>query len=293
MGVLDDEAWVERTGLLGVHLALYDRLIDDDEDVREIGSELVSKLLSKLSEHGERSSVTRSISVPAARSKLLQFICKEWNRSLIIWTEAMRRLVPSYAPSIRHPEIFNAGNGSGTLDDDSSDLHESNVIRFTPVRAVLDKAATPDTALFVKEKQNLYVDEVEEARAWSQMLIHLKPSELTQRARLQRLGAEFVAWTTDGLSVLIETAESKIDGPLGWTSKPEVFTIGFKVILAARVVLCSNTWGFSDEAKDLCEKRLEELLAVGTKNNLNEFWITEVKDILGTCDGSAQDVSRC
>lgn len=293
MGVLDDEAWVERTGLPGVHLALYDRLIDDDEDIREIGAELVSKLLSKLSEHGERSSVTRSFSVPAARSQLLQFICKEWNQSLIMWTEAMRRLVPSCAPSIRHPEILGADDGSETVDDDSSDAHEPTVIRFTPVRAVLDKAATPDTALFVIEKQNLYVDEVEEARAWSQMLIDLKPLELTQRARLQRLGDHFVAWTTDGLSVLTKSAEKETDGPLGWTSKPEVFTIGLRVILAARVVLCSNTWGFSNEAKDLCKKRLEELLAVGTKNNLNEFWITEVKDILGICDVSAQDVSRC
>jgi len=293
MGVLDDEAWVEKTGLLGVYLALYDRLIDDDEDVREIGAELVSKLLSKLSERGERSSVTRSFSVPAARSKLLQFICKEWNQSLTNWTEAMRRLVPSYAPSKRNPEVINRGNGSVTVDRDSSDIHESNCIQFIPVREVLDKAMIPDTALFVKEKQNLYVDEVEEARTWSQMLIDLKPLELTQRKRLQRLGEQFVTWTTDGLSVLTETADKEMDGPLGWTSKPEVFTIGLRVILAARVVLCLKTWGVSNEAKELCKKGLEELLAVGSKNNLHEFWITEMEDILGTCDRSAQDVTRC
>lgn len=293
MGVLDDEAWVEKTGLLGVYLALYDRLIDDEEDVREIGAELVSKLLSKLSERGERSSVTRSFSVPAARSKLLQFICKEWNLSLTNWTEAMRRLVPSYAPSKRNPEVINPGNGSGTVDGDSSDIHESNCVQFIPVREVLDKAMTPDTALFAIEKQNLYVDEVEEARTWSQMLIDLKPLELTQRRRLQRLGDQLVTWTTDGLSVLTETADQEIDGPLGWTSKPEVFTVGLRVILAARVVLYLKTCGISNEAKELCKKGLEELLAVGSKENMHDFWITEVEDILGTCDRSAQDVARC
>ncbi len=293
MGVLEDEAWVEKSGLLGVYLALYDRLIDDDEDVREIGAELISKLLSKLSERGERSSVTRSVSVPAARSQLLQIICKEWNRSLKLWTEAMRRLVPFYAPSKRHPEVLDPGNGSETVDGDSSDTHESNVIRFTPVRVVLDEAMTPDTALFVIEKQNLYVDEVEEARTWSQMLIDLRPLELADRKELQRLGDHFVTWTTDGLSVLTETTNTETDGPLGWTSKPEVFTLGLQVILAARVVLCSKTWGFSNEAKDLCKKRLEELLAVGSMNNLNEFWITEMENLLGTCDRSAEDVTRC
>lgn len=282
MGVLDDEAWVEKTGLLGVYLALYDRLIDDDEDVRDTGAKLVSKLLSKLSERGERSSVTYCFSVPAARSKLLQFTCKEWNQSLTSWTEAMRRLIPSYASSKRNPEVTKPGNGSVTVDGGSCDNYESNCIQFIPVREVLDKAMTPDTALFVKEKQNLYVDEVEEARTWSQMLIDLRPLELTHRKKLQRLGEHFVTWTTDGLSVFTEAANQEIDGPLGWTSKPEVFTIGLQVILAARVVLCSKTWGFSDEAKELCKKGLEELLAVGSKNDLNEIWITEVEDILGS-----------
>lgn len=284
MGVLDDEAWIEKTGLPGVYLALYDRLIDDDEDVREIGAELVSKLLSKLSDGGERSSMTHSFSVPAARSKLLQFMCKEWNQSLIIWTEAMRRLVPSYAPSRSQPEVINSKNGSEIVDDDRSDTHKLSFIRFTPVRVVLDKAMAPDTALFVIEKQNLYIDEVQEARTWSQMLLDLKPFEWTQRERLQNLDDQFVTWTTDGLSVLTGTADQEIDGPLGWTSKPEVFTIGLQVILAARVVLCSKTWGFSDEAKGLCKKGLEELLAVGSKNDLNEMWITEAEDVLGIYD---------
>jgi hypothetical protein len=284
MAVLDDEAWVEKTGLLRVYLALYDRLTDDDEDVREIGAELVSKLCSKLLERGEGSSVTRSFSVPAARSKLLQFICKEWNQSLIAWTEAMRRLIPDYAPSKGNLEVINRGNGPVSIDGDSNDSHESNFIRFIPVRKVLDKAMTPDTALFVIEKQNLYVDEVEEARVWSEMLIDLKPLELTQRKTLQRLGDQFVTWTMDGLSVLTDTANKEVDGPLGWTSKPEVFTIGLRVILASRVLLCLKTWGISNEARKVCKKGLEELLAVGSKNNLHEFWITEVEDILGTCD---------
>jgi len=293
MAVLDDEAWVEKTGLLGVFYAFYDRLIDDDEGVREIGAGLVSNLFSKLSEREHRSSVTRSFSVPAARSKLLCFICKEWNQSLKTWTEAMRRLIPSYVPFKGNLKVDHPTNGSVTVDDDSSDPHESNFIRFTPVREVLDKAMTPDTALFVKEKQNLYIDEVEEARTWSQMLIDLKPWESTQRRRLQRLDDQFVTWTIDGLSVLTEAVDMQPDGPLGWTSKPEVFTIGLRVIFASRVILSLEAWGISDEAKALCKKGLEKLLAVGSKNNLHEFWITEVEEILGTCDGSAQDVTRC
>lgn len=125
------------------------------------------------------------------------------------------------------------------------------------------------------------------------MLIKLKRWEVTQRRPLQRLGAAFANWTTDGLSVLAETAGKQVDGPLGWTSKPEVFAIGMRVILAARVVLSLCDVGITEDVQKSCKKRLEELLEVGSQADLHGFWISEVEDILGSSELSAQDVTRC
>ena len=281
MAILNAEAWKEKTAhaLLEVYLALYDRLIDDDEDVRDVGAEIVSKLVSEPSNGGNGPIRNRSLSVPAARLKLLQFMYSNYESSTTLWTEAVRRLVPSYKISQQSPEVRNLPTDSATTGDSAAGFYESNLIRFSPVREVLGQAMMPDTALFVEEKQNLYIDEVQEARVWSQMLIDLKPWRETMY-----LNARLHDWTIDGLSVLSQTVEKDSDGPLGWISKPAVFAIGMRVILAARVQLCRKNGAVSSKVKELYKERLQRLLTVGLKNHLHEIWITEVQDILSTAE---------
>ena len=291
MAVINEEPWVGKSGLVRVYLALYDRLVDDDEHVREIGAEVVSKLLSELPGRN------RSLSIPAARDELLCFLRDHYKESWTLWTQAIQRLSPTYRISKRRAEVTDSASAIAGINSTAEAIQELDIVRFKPVRELLEEAMTPDTALFVQEKQNLYIDEVQEARDWSQMLIDLKPTHLRSIRlhpwrKMQYLNDRFSDWTVDGLSVLAQTAENEIDGSLGWTSKPEVFKIGMQVILAAKVHLYRSTGETSLEAKELCKERLRELMRVGSENDLHGLWIMEVKSILMSCDSSALDVTR-
>src|SRR5690606_17180072 len=92
-----------------------------------------------------------------------------------------------------------------------------------------------DTALFSQEKQNLYKDDVMDTVFWANLL-----RSLSSRPIPSVYVSDLTAWVLDGLSVLTETAKNEVDGPLGWTNKAEVFTLGFRVICAADVVLTRN-----------------------------------------------------
>ena len=297
MAVINEEPRVEESGLVPVYLALYDRLVDDDENVREIGAEMVSKLMSKLPGHGTGLTRNHSLSVPIARDELLCFLRDHYKESWTLWTQSIQRLVPTYRISKRDAGIVDFATDIAEVNSTAEAVHELDLVRFEPVRDLLEEAMTPDTALFVQEKQNLYIDEVQEAKDWSQMLIDLKPTDLRSVRlnpwrKMQYLNDRFYDWTVDGLSVLAQTAEKKIDGPLGWTSKPEVFTIGMQVILAAKVHLYRNAGETSIEAEELCKERLRELMRVGLDNGLHGLWIMEVESILMSCDSPASDVTR-
>ena len=281
-----------------VYLALYDRLIDDDEEVREIGAEVVSRLVSELSRHGSGLARNPSLSVPTAQNELLCFLRDRYRESWTLWTQAIRRLVPSYRISKSDAEVMDFATDITEIISTAEAFLELDIIRFKPVRELLEEAMTPDTALFVQEKQNLYIDEVQEAETWSQILIDLKPTDpkpvrLSHWRKMQYLNDRFYDWTVDGLSVLAQMAEKETDGPLGWTTKPEVFIVGMQVISAAKVHLYRNTGETSIEAKELCKERLRELMRVGLDNDLHGLWIMEVESILMSCDSSALDVTRC
>ena len=130
-----------------------------------------------------------------------------------------------------------------------------------------------DNALFVEEKRNLFIDEVKEAEAWAGGLADLHP----------RLDANFTSdldtWIFEGISALATVARSRTDGPLGWTSKSEVFTIGMRVILAAGYVLRSDEKDGSGTRKE----RRDALTAFGdvAKEHLvHELWLRELEEIL-------------
>jgi hypothetical protein len=123
-----------------------------------------------------------------------------------------------------------------TTFSESSDLSKEAVRRLTstpslstPLEEVLQEARRHDTALFATEKQNLYKDDVLDALFWSRVLLHLSVPHPVQ--------ANLRAWLLHALSVLTQTASTDNDGALGWTSKPEVFTLVMRVICAAEVCL--------------------------------------------------------
>ncbi|RJE17169.1 HEAT repeat protein, partial [Aspergillus sclerotialis] len=86
------------------------------------------------------------------------------------------------------------------------------------------------TVLFVEEKQNLFINEIREVDVWIKSLFHL-----TETAYDGSSIAELCGWVSEGLSYLYGFADGNVemDGPLGWTTKPETFTLGMRVISLA------------------------------------------------------------
>jgi hypothetical protein len=115
--------------------------------------------------------------------------------------------------------------------------------RLQSVGAQFSKAMEDDNSLFVEEEQNLFIDEVREAKLWSKIF------EETALDTWNWQGADFdientwsqphaalAAWVMEGLLAL-NALLVKEDGPLGWTSKPTVFALATRLLLSANAII--------------------------------------------------------
>ena len=203
--------------LLGFSLILLDLLNDDDDEIRQLAASATANLFRA------RSNKSIQETVPLLSThRLAVFLSKAFSGSPSLIREAIRRLTDTAPPT----PVF------GT----------SFARRFAAARQV-------DTALFATEKQNLYRDETLDAVFWSRIL-----SQHHARAIPQPLRSGLANWVLSGLDVLTSTAETEIDGPLGWTSKDEVFALGMRLFCAAEVVLAwdgqeQGVWGMQTPSK--------------------------------------------
>jgi hypothetical protein len=138
------------------------------------------------------------------------------------------------------------------------------------------EARHESTALFAIEKQNLFVDEVREAVIWSRVL-----KRLSKRALTVEHAAALSKWVTEGLEKLIEVADSEVDGPLGWASRPNMFILGMRIILATDVLLCWRTM-----TRKVClpgsslRLLLGRLVAAAENGRLHNMWLELAEKIL-------------
>lgn len=241
--------------LLELCLLLYNSLLDDDEWIRDSGAATVSKLLDPAAAHSTDDYLLMPLIVPAARHKLLEFLKLRFHNSSALWTESLHRLVRVQL---------------------TTSIETQGSIPSSPPKALLEDVRRDDTALFVEEKQNLYIDEAHEAGVWQEVLLSI------DRRTIDTGTLDDVHdWALEGVDALIEAAEKEVDGPLGWTSKPDVFTLGVRILLAAEMLLrSSELQAIENNDKGLCE-RLRKLLLVGQKRNLRPAWMRMLCGILG------------
>ncbi|KAL8732091.1 MAG: hypothetical protein Q9166_003045 [cf. Caloplaca sp. 2 TL-2023] len=244
---------------VNLFLVLYDSLLDDDEDVRDSGAAAVYKLLTSVAPENEGEDVPIPLMVPAARHQLLKSLQTQCRNSSILWTEAMRRVI-----GIALPQLPNY-----SLD------HLRQWLHLTSPRTLLENLKPDDTALFVEEKQNLYIDEAQEAGIWADVLL-----SLDQTAIQIDILRQVKKWSVEGLCALIEVAKKEIDGPLGWSSKPEVFSLGVRILHAARAVIRFSEDQTLGADGDALRGQLERLLLVGEEGSLNPAWLRIVRMIL-------------
>jgi len=139
------------------------------------------------------------------------------------------------------------GNNAQIFDNIGEPLH--------PAKAQFSSAMRQDDALFVEEEQNLFIDEVKETKLWSD--IFTKGLEIISKG--EDVGSEWyecvsslASWVIEALDALNALAETKEDGPLGWTSKPSVFAS------CMRVIKCANTLLGSDFTIQVLEQKSQD-----------------------------------
>lgn len=179
-------------------LALYDALNDDDDEIRAAAAAATTPILSN----------QRLVSVEAGK-RLLHWLVSRYGALDEFRAHVACRMAGHTPPT---------PNTALLLAD------------WVPAEAQLADAMRFDDALFVVEEQNLYVDEVREARRWRDVFLSLPTSPATPKATLEE-------WTLAGLRTLTRIARMEGgDGPLGWTSKPEVFAICARVLVSGAAI---------------------------------------------------------
>lgn len=228
-----------------LHLCLvtYDYLNDDDEDIRETATKVICRILYAGNSRNDQDMIPL-----VASERLLALICKRW----------------PLAPEVVETAMSRAFRVHSTL---TRSVHDQ-----------LLKSAEEDNSLFAEEKQNLYIDEAREARVWSQMLMRLSAEAVSKP--LQRALA---VWTMDGLNELTAEANARVGGPLGWSSKPEVFVLGLRVVFAAEVLLHLRDGGIGVPVRgSVIRSKLRELADAGERNEMHPLWLRAIRKTLET-----------
>ncbi|OBT50818.1 hypothetical protein VE04_08320 [Pseudogymnoascus sp. 24MN13] len=119
----------------------------------------------------------------------------------------------------------------------------------------LEPAMVPDNALFAEEEQNLYIDELREARLWCEVFARAEGSQW------DRVTAKLLKWAVKSMLAIIAIEDR--DGPLGWMSKPKVFAICGRVVVASRML--AERFGSMEGVKGklLLEPMVAGLMAAG------------------------------
>ena len=251
-------------------MALYDSLVDDDEDVRDQGARVASTILSVYSSAtADISTTTLSLSPPAAKERLLHFLCDNYKRSMVLCVESVRRLTGMKS-------VFDPA--SANMQDDEAQTKQARfVVHFPPVADLYSEARTTSNIVFVEERQNLYIDSVSEAEAWAQVLLQLDPD-----AWPSSIASDLEAWTVQGLAHILKILQSDGDGALSPMSKPEVFTLFTRVLSAAKVLIvrCKISATSKEKGQEhVCFGMLVEILDLGRSRLFHDLLLHRIKTI--------------
>ncbi|KAJ4414202.1 hypothetical protein N0V85_003254 [Neurospora sp. IMI 360204] len=183
--------------------ALYDALIDDDDEVRDLASAAAAPV------------VGQQMVPPSAADRLAVWMSETFFGEEEFHDHLVFRLTTGNSPPV-------AGKDE----------------ELTSVAEQLLTALQFDDSLFATEEQNLFIDEVRETRRWQRELIarasaSTGSSDIVSKPAFAKLSK----WTEEGLKYLVRLVRENDDGPLGWTSDQHVFAACARVLLCAVAVV--------------------------------------------------------
>lgn len=235
--------------LQDIYLMLYDMLNDDDEELRGISANTASIVLG--CHQGPRGGQGFPRVPLAAASGLAHYLATNYNTSPCLLKEAIQRLT-------------------------GQRIQPSSPSLMVSVSTLLNESMEDSTILFEVEKQNLYIDDVREIEVWYNIL-----RQLSSEAReiSPSLAKDFPQWVLSGLLSLTRVAKLEgAGGLLGFTSKPDVFVIGLRVVYAARLLLSETSLVGLDFDKGDMLTRTSQLLTAGEAAWVPEQWLSCLRE---------------
>ncbi|KAL2181602.1 putative death-receptor fusion protein-domain-containing protein [Thermothelomyces heterothallicus CBS 202.75] len=173
--------------------ALYDSLIDDDEEVRETAAVAASAIMG-----------TPAIA-PTAADSLVPWLLRQFGESTEFQSRVICRMV-----------------GQPYTDDEH--------LQLVPAEDQLHKAMDFDDSLFAAEEQNLFIDEVRETARWRGAFVEMLRLAGSSNGPLGCLKKWVESGLKCLIGI---TRTEKEDGPLGWTSDQHVFAVCARILLCA------------------------------------------------------------
>ncbi|KAI9376069.1 putative death-receptor fusion protein-domain-containing protein [Aspergillus egyptiacus] len=236
---------------LEIYLSLYDLLNDDDEELRDIGATTASWVLSYSSVSPQK---TITLSPMNASELFATFIADNYADSPLLCTRALHYVLGQESRT---------GDSTGKAD-------------LLAVSAIVAELRKESTILFEEEKQNLFIEEVREVDIWSRVL-----SQLTQASYDEHTLDKVFSWVSNGLTCLsdILVSEDGEDGLIGWTAKPETYTIAARVISLAGVFVSKkfSASGILGDRQILLREKLQTLLGRGKAALLHDDLVSRIQ----------------
>ena len=225
-------------------IIVYDLLNDDDEDNRQLAAKVASRIVNTQTGSNDGTIAYEPIS---AQQRLIKFMLWRWASEPALADEAIKRAF--------------------------------DVRKIGPISSVQGRLAAcnaTDTALFVEEKQNLYIDEAREVKLWARVTVSLSPATIDRKSLVH-----LTTWVLGGLEELVLAFESTNKDSLGWTSKPDAFIIGLRVIYGAEVLMRLVTKGTRIPVRpSSLRKKLGMLALVADSGGVNGLWMAEIKRMM-------------
>ena len=263
--------------LLGLYIILYDILVDDDEIIRNQGADLTANLLSLMHKHATVDYSDIPLMPVAAGGKLIRILADNYSKSALLVAESIHRITGAKSllklgATTPSAHVKDSQDGELVTSEERT-VDQGPQLHLGSAGDLVHAAIHQDNSLFAEEKQNLYINPVQDVQRWTQILLGSHSSSWTPY-----LICSFYKWTMQGLRALHVENRNRYDGPLGWTSKPEVYLLGIRILAAAKVIIRRKAISQSERLQLI--SLLMTLRETGGTKMLHESWLRLIEEIL-------------
>ena len=230
---------VSGTAPPSLYVCLYDFLVDDDVSVREAAASATGVLLSNKSWveaeilflWGLARSHISSVTPCAAALAILYNAWQVHKTSVILWLEALRRIIGNENSCVAKARLLSMPPDQLNTTVNS---RESTFLLPSKHKSFKDmlletKRFNDDT--FVVEKQNLYIDEIQETQRWTDLMERLRPDN-----QMSFIAADTITWIHKGLNALYDQVCTPMaSGPVDWITQKDATILIIRISQAVKM----------------------------------------------------------